>query len=463
MKSTLLFLTVLIFPMLIFSQEVELELFATGFNSPLALQHTGMDDDSRLFVVEQGGMIKIVLTDGSVNPSPFLDISNLVSSGGERGLLGLAFHPDYENNGCFYVNYTDTDGNTQVSRFSVDGSNPDIANANSELPIIAIEQPFSNHNGGCLAFGPEGYLFIASGDGGSGGDPGNRAQDLSVLLGKLLRIDVDNPSEGKNYGIPADNPFVNDSNALGEIWAYGLRNPWRFSFDTVGGHIWIGDVGQGNIEEIDRSPISTGGLNYGWRCYEGSQVFNAEGCPPDNELVFPFAAYSSASGSGNCSVTGGFVYRGSVYPNIQGLYFFADYCSGMIGSVDNAGNIMEYGEFPGSWVSFGEDGDGELYIVDIDGSIYKLKGNNLSVTDNRHTNKISMFPNPASKELVLKAGSGEITSISVFDLSGKKVFFENNISTTQRIISVSNLTNGVYFVKIEMANQMKVFKKLMVE
>ncbi len=236
--------------------------------------------------MEQGGKIKI-LSNGVINPVPFLDISGQISSGSERGLLGLAFHPDYADNGYFYVNYTKQNGDTQVSRFTRDPANPDIADPTSELPIIGYSQPFANHNGGCLAFGPDGYLYIGSGDGGSGGDPGNRAQNINLLLGKLLRIDVDNPSGGNNYGIPADNPFVGNPNAKGEIWAYGLRNPWRFSFDFTDNNLWIGDVGQGNIEEVDRTATTEAGFNYGWRCYEGSQPYNTENCPPQSELTFP--------------------------------------------------------------------------------------------------------------------------------------------------------------------------------
>src|SRR5690606_5710321 len=271
---------------LIFAQNVDIEFFKGDFDDPLSLQHA---NDERLFVVEQGGLIKTIQGDGTVNATPFLNISGQISNGSEQGLLGLAFHPDYTNNGYFYINYTKPNGDTQVSRFSVDSGNPDLADQNSELPIIGYSQPFPNHNGGNLAFGPDGFLYISSGDGGSGGDPGDRAQSIIELLGKLLRIDVDIPSGGNNYGIPSDNPFAGnpDPGIKKEIWAYGLRNPWRFSFDLTENNLWIADVGQGNWEEINRASISEAGLNYGWRCYEGNQPYNTEDCPPQSELTFP--------------------------------------------------------------------------------------------------------------------------------------------------------------------------------
>ncbi len=465
MKTILYVLIILIFPFIAFSQEVEveIELFASGFSSPLEFQTTGAPNDTRIFIVEQGGVIKIAHPDGSVDSDPFLDISSSISSGGERGLLGLAFHPDFENNGYFFVNYTNPSGNTQVSRFSVDTANPDLADPSSELPIISYTQPFSNHNGGCLAFGPVGYLFISAGDGGSGGDPGNRAQSLNVLLGKLLRIDIDNPSGGNNYGIPSDNPFVGNAAAMDEIWAYGLRNPWRFSFDTAGGNIWIGDVGQGNVEEIDRQPINAAGLNYGWHCYEGSDEYDTSNCPPDNELVFPFAEYSSATGSGNCSITGGFVYRGSVYSDILGLYFFADYCSGLIATVDASGNIMEHGNFSGNWVSFGKDAAGELYIVDIGGSIYKVEGSVLATESIEARDAISLLPNPASGKVTLKIEQGEISNVTIYAINGEKVFSEETNSSQEMIVPVSNLKTGVYLVKIETKSGTITTKKLVIE
>ncbi|SRX76060.1 PQQ-dependent sugar dehydrogenase [Aequorivita antarctica] len=459
MKKLLPLLLFLFLSGLVFAQQVDIELYKSGFSDPLNLQHA---NDDRLFVVEQGGKIKIIQGDGTVNTTPFLDISGQISSGGERGLLGLAFHPDYTNNGYFYVNYSKPNGDTQISRFSVDSGNPDIADQNSELPIIDYSQPFSNHNGGCLAFGPDDYLYIASGDGGSSGDPGNRAQNINLLLGKLLRIDVDNPSGGNNYGIPAGNPFVGNPNAREEIWAYGLRNPWRFSFDLTENNLWIGDVGQSNLEEINRVSVAEAGLNYGWRCYEGTQPFNTQNCPPQSEITFPIAEYTHASG--NCSITGGYVYRGSVYSDIAGLYFFADYCSGMIGTVDGSGNLIDHGNFSGNWVSFGEDVNKELYIVDKGGSIYKITGDPIIGTEDFSLeDTLSMLPNPASENVTFSLKNDILQAIQVFDVRGSLVSSEENIFSNEKTISISNLNPRIYFAKITSVKEQTIVKKLIVQ
>lgn len=460
MRNTFLFLTILLISTTLFAQEVAIELFKSGFTRPLNLQNAG---DDRLFVVEQGGRIKIIQEDGSVNTTSFLDISHKISSGNERGLLGLAFHPNYSNNGYFYVNYTQQNGDTQVSRFSVDSGNPDIADLNSELSIISYAQPYSNHNGGALAFGPDGFLYISSGDGGGSGDPDNNAQNLNVLLGKLLRIDVDTSSNGNNYTIPGDNPFVGIPNTKPEIWAYGLRNPWRFSFDEIENHLWIGDVGQAAIEEINRQSIGEGGTNYGWRCYEGNIPFNTGNCPPHSDLTFPFAEYGHING--NCSITGGYVYRGSNYSDIEGLYFFADYCSGMIGTVDNAGNLINHGNFPGMWVSFGEDVNKKLYIVDItEGKIYKIKGSEAAGTEDfALNNSFNVVPNPASEYVSLFLERGSINNIEIFDLRGRLIHKEVDLSVNEKRIPVSNFESGIYFVKVFMTDGQSLTKKLIIQ
>ncbi len=459
MKHILRTFFLLIFSTSLFSQDVSIEFFKDNFNQPLSLQHA---NDARLFIVEKGGKIKIIQADGTVNTNPYLDISALVTTNSERGLLGLAFHPDYANNGYFYVNYTNLNGNTQISRFIVDGSNPDLADPNSELPILDYTQPASNHNGGNLAFGPDGYLYIASGDGGGSGDPNDRGQDLSFLLGKILRIDVDNPSGGNNYGIPADNPFVADPNALDEIWAYGLRNPWRFSFDFTDNNLWIADVGQTSREEINRANVTEAGLNYGWRCYEGTQPFNTQGCPPQADLTFPLAEYNHSNG--NCSITGGYVYRGSEYTDIAALYFFADFCSGMIGTVDETGNLVNHGNFGGSWVSFGEDSEKELYIIDFNGTIYKVKG---GVTANNEEfsmqSNLRMFPNPAAENVSFTLKNEFLESVKLYDMQGRLVVSEENISKYEIAISVSNLNFGIYFAKVTSAGSKTVFKKLIIQ
>jgi len=441
-----------------FSQEVNIDLFSDGFSSPVDLQNAG---DERLFVVEKAGVIEILQPDGTTNATPFLDISSLVLAGGERGLLGLAFHPNYVNNGFFFVHYSDTSGDTQIARYTVDESDPNIADPSSALLIINADQPFSNHNGGCLQFGPDGYLYIGLGDGGSAGDPGNRAQNLELLLGKMLRIDIDNNEGGNNYAIPADNPFIGDPNALDEIWAYGLRNPWRFSFDSVTNDLWIGDVGQGSIEEIDRATSDAAGLNYGWRCYEGSQTYNTtSGCPDPSELTFPVAEYTHSGG--NCSITGGYVYRGTIYSDIYGLYFYADYCSGDIGTVDTENNQINHGNFFDNWSTFGEDVNGEIYIVSITGSIYKITGGEIFATEDFNNSKVSIVPNPASDKLNISIDTNLISTITILDLKGSIIITERNLFVSEKTISTNLLNSGVYIVRIISENGQSIIKKLVV-
>ena len=310
---------------------------ATGLVKPVGITNAG-DGSGRLFITLQDG--RIVIWNGTqVLPTPFLDIDAIVnSSGSEQGLLGLAFHPDYETNGFFYVNYTDnTGGDTVVARYSVSAGNPNVANPASALKLLEIDQPFSNHNGGQVLFGPDGYLYIGMGDGGSGGDPFDNGQNPTALLGKMLRIDVDgggSPPDcggaGTNYTIPADNPFVaGPGGSCDEIWHMGLRNPWRFTFDRVAGHMFIGDVGQNVWEEVNRQPAgSAGGENWGWRCYEGKHPFNTQGCGPIGDYDAPILEYSHAFG---CSITGGYVYRGPAMPGLgPGTYVYGDFCSGRI-------------------------------------------------------------------------------------------------------------------------------------
>jgi glucose/arabinose dehydrogenase len=336
---------------------------AGGFSAPLLVTHAG-DGSGRLFVVEQAGRVR-VLRNGRVEGEPFLDIASLVTAGGEQGLLGLAFHPRFESNGRFFVNYTDGNGDTVVAEYRT-ARGADRADPGSARVLLRIDQPYSNHNGGDLVFGPDGYLYIGMGDGGSGGDPHGNGQRLDTLLGKLLRIDVD---RGRPYGIPDDNPFVGRSGARPEIWAFGLRNPWRFSFDRETGDLWIGDVGQGELEEIDRARASRGGgQNYGWNVMEGTECFSPpDGCDSQG-LVRPIAVYPTRLG---CAVVGGHVYRGARLPALAGGYFFADFCAGLLFALDPAGSapqdpvIVLRSDHAIS--SFGEDEDGELYITDLSG------------------------------------------------------------------------------------------------
>ena len=456
MKKLLLTLSFLVVSLFIYAQDVDIELFKEGFSNPVGIQNAG---DDRLFIVEQGGQIKILNADATINATPFLNISSIISSGGERGLLGLAFHPDYANNGYFFVYYTDNSGDTQVARYTVDESDPNIADPDSALLIIDVAQPFSNHNGGCIQFGPDGFLYIGLGDGGSANDPGNRAQNLTLLLGKMLRIDIDNTEGGNNYAIPADNPFVGDPNALDEIWAYGLRNPWRSSFDSESDELWIADVGQNQIEEIDRVAGDASGLNYGWRCYEGSQPFNTSGCPDASELTFPVAEYTHAIGS---SITGGYVYHGNIYSDIQDLYFFAD-IDGIIGTVDNDNNFINHGNFSGFWVSFGEDIDGEIYLADITGSIYKIIGGEIFDTEDFDTSEVSLIPNPASDSLNIVINNTLISTITVIDLKGSVILSESNLSVSEKSISIDSLRSGIYLVKISSENGQSIIKKLVIK
>lgn len=438
--------------------EIELTLFADGFDDPVDLKNAG---DDRLFVVEKDGFIRILNADGTTNPTPFLDVSSLVSTGSEQGLLSVAFHPDYQSNGFFYVNYTDTGGNTNISRFSVSGD-PDVADPGSELILLEYNQPFGNHNGGCIAFGSDGYLYIASGDGGSGGDPGNRAQNTELLLGKLLRIDIDNPGGGNNYGIPADNPFAGSPTDAEEIWAYGLRNPWKFSFDATSGDVWIGDVGQNAMEEIDYAEATTAGINYGWRCYEGSLPFNTTDCPAPGTLIFPIGEYSSASGQPECSVTGGYVYRGSDSPDIQGYYFFADFCSGLIGSIHDLSNptLTDYGTFGGTWSSFGEDVNNELYIVDFGGEIFKLSGSLILDVPDFSSESLRLYPNPATGITKIASESEPISEVIISDLKGSIVYAEEYNASQEVQLDLASLARGLYMIKIQSESGSEIVKKL---
>jgi glucose/arabinose dehydrogenase len=355
------------------AQELGIELVASGFESPLWVGSPPGDFD-RLFVVEQdSGLIKII-ENYQVLTTPFLDVGALAGEGGEQGLLGMAFHPNYANNGRFFVNYTNNNGDTRVVEYAV-SSDPNIADPTPVQTILAQSQPYANHNGGNLAFGSDGMLYIGLGDGGSGGDPDNRAQDGMDNLGKMLRLDVDVPPPF----IPSDNPFLGDPGVNDEIWALGLRNPWRYSFDRSTGDLFIADVGQGNIEEIDFQPrSSTGGENYGWRCMEGTDCTGWSGCScTDPTLVLPIHEYGH--GAGNCSVIGGFVYRGDAIRWFQGTYVFGDYCTGRVWSFRYLnGHISDFVdrtselEPPGAVAienitSFGEDAAGELYIIDPSG------------------------------------------------------------------------------------------------
>lgn len=343
------------------------------FTRPVDFQHA-RDNSDRVFVVEQRGVISVFQNNPTATEkSEFLAIESKVDdSGNEEGLLGLAFHPDYKTNGFFYVNYTAENPNrTVISRFSVSSSDPNKADPSSELVLLEYDQPYSNHNGGQISFGPDGYLYIAAGDGGSGGDPQGIGQNKTTLLGSILRIDVNQTNGSSNYSIPADNPFANNNEGFREeIYAYGLRNPWRFSFDSATGQLWVGDVGQNKYEEID---IVKNGGNYGWNTMEGVHCFKPADCDMTG-LELPVWEYDHTKG--DISITGGFVYHGSAIKELQGLYVYADYVSGRIWSLDvsdpnNPKNTeLLNADFPVS--AFGVDKNQELYICGFDDKIYKL-------------------------------------------------------------------------------------------
>lgn len=341
---------------------------ATGLSAPLWL--TSPAGDSRLFVVEQRGTVRII-EDGALLPDPFLDLRSAVASGGERGLLSLAFHPEYASNGRFYVDYTDRKGDTRVVAYRVSAADPDRADPASGDTILAVDQPYSNHNGGLVAFGPDGMLYVGLGDGGSGGDPRGNGQNRGTLLGAILRLDVDGASP---YRVPSDNPFVGQAGLRGEIWAWGLRNPWRFSFDPASGLLYIADVGQSDWEEIDAEPAASGGLNYGWNVMEGRHCYGSSSCATQG-LVQPVLEYGHDQG---CSITGGFVYRGSAMPDLRGTYFYSDYCSGWLRSLrydgSRVGEERSWDVGPlGQVLSFGRDANGEIYVLSANGTVYRLE------------------------------------------------------------------------------------------
>ena len=429
--------------------QLALEPFSSGFKKPVSIANAG---DSRLFVVEQSGVIRIMDSSGIVYAEPFLDMQSRVRSGGEMGLLGLAFHPDYPETGYFFVNYTAEGPRTIISRYSVSLTDPDRADPESELVLLTIDQPFENHNGGDIRFGPDGMLYIATGDGGSGGDPQNNSQNLATMLGKILRIDV---NSGDPYSIPDDNPFINGVNVQKEIWAYGLRNPWRMSFDRETGDLWIADVGQNLYEEINFQPAeSPGGENYGWRCYEALHEYNFSECTAAGDYVFPvFEIDQNLTGA--CSVTGGFVYRGSKYPSMTGTYLLTDYCSGQFWSVRDSTGIWvarEQGSFPGHYIScFGEDQEGELYVAALSsGEIFRLTyAGTTSLGSGVETPAFRLYPNPAERVLNLETitGDQEFQEVHIYDIRGRDLYTES-VSGTRFGLALDHLTPGIYFIKV---------------
>jgi len=443
-----------------------------SFPFPTHLTHSN-DGTNRLFLVQQNGIIKVFQNDTNIlssGVSNFLNISNKISSSnGEEGLLGLAFHPNYASNGYFYVNYTATSSplKTVISRFKVSPGNPNKADSLSEYKILEINQPYFNHNGGTLLFGLDGYLYIGMGDGGSGGDPQNNAQNLQSLLGKMLRIDINDTTPSKRYVIPPSNPFYNNPSAgREEIFSWGLRNPWKFSQDPQTGFIYAGDVGQNLWEEID---IIKNGKNYGWRILEGFQCFNPpSGCDTSGKTM-PIKAYSHNDGS--CSVTGGYVYRGNRRPELLGAYIYADYCSGKIWMLRYNGTSITSDSLlidsPYFIATFGIDQSNELYILSYSASskIYRFNKNSSVGISNNESEIPEVFklgqnyPNPFNPETIIKYSVAERTkiSLSVYDITGKKV--ASLVNTVQlpgnysvywnaKDNSGKTLPSGIYFYRL---------------
>lgn len=435
------------------------------FASPIGLENAG-DGSDRLFVVEQAGRIRVFENDPSATAAPvFLNITDRVRSGGEMGLLGLAFHPNYAENGYFYVNYTPTGAlRTRVSRFSRSEADPMAADPASEVVLLEFTQPYTNHNGGGLAFGPDGYLYISSGDGGFGGDPQGNGQNTSTLLGKVLRIDVDGEAErapdcggsSANYSIPDNALADGPGGACDEIFAYGLRNPWRIAFDRETGELWAADVGQSQWEEID---IIEDGGNYGWNTYEGNHCYSGP-CDPEG-FIFPVWEY--ARQSPHCSVTGGYVYRGQNVPELVGKYVYGDYCSGWLWALNLQGfggaqnERLDVGTY-GSLTSFGEDEAGELYFVRASiGQIYTFHSSTVSEepgVPEAGARLALAGPNPsrAGTALAFTAAAGDEVRLALYDVLGRRVavLFEGSALGQEQVVRVeSGLAPGVYVARLE--------------
>lgn len=435
----------------------------TGLNLPVDIVNAG-DGTNRIFVVEQGGAIK-VYNSSFVLQGTFLTVTGL-ATGGEQGLLSLAFHPNYETNGFFWVYYTNAAGNIEVSRYKVSAGNPNQADAASKQVVITIPHPTNaNHNGGKLNFGSDGYLYFATGDGGSGGDPPNNAQTGTVLLGKMLRINVSTGTAAPFYTIPPDNPFVSNANVLDEIWALGLRNPFRWSFDRTNGDMWIGDVGQGSREEINyRSAATSAGVNYGWRCYEGNLAFNTTGCLAQSNYVFPVYDYPNPA-SLSASVVGGYVYRGSLHPSMQGYYFATDVYSGNLYKINTTGFVttVQTG-LPTLVAGFGETESGELLAVSLNGTAYSLQPNTPTPVRDINGNDANPFVYPT----VVKGGRLTIqlpaayTQLQIVNMGGSVLnqqYLTGRAGTFE--IQLPILPSGVYFVQL-LGNKKTFVQKIIV-
>lgn len=453
-----LFFTLSIFSSLIVnSQSINLVEFASGLTSPVEITNA---NDTRLFVVQQNGIIKIIQPNGTINSADFINISSKILYGGERGLLGLAFHPQYTTNGYFFVYYNNTAGNIVVARYSVNPTNPDIADPASEKILLNIPKPFDNHNGGSIHFAPDGNLWVVTGDGGSGGDPNNNSQNINSLLGKMLRIDVNATGP---YNIPPGNPFAGTLvTGADEIWAYGLRNAWKFSFDTDTGNVMIADVGQGAIEEINKMPITQAGINYGWRCYEGNNAYNTSGCAAMSTMTFPVAVYNHSGG--RCSITGGYVYRGTQYPAFQGKYFFADYCSTQIGILNPDNSIVWSPASAGNnFSTFGQNSQKELFVAAVtSGKMFKITTGTLATGETSEFNPISIHPNPASEKVFIEGLSDLKSTADLISTDGKIVLEKAKIENDGSV-DITGIPAGVYYLIIKSGDVKSYSQKLIIK
>lgn len=454
-----LFFTLSIFSSLIANaQSINLVEFASGLTSPVEITNA---NDARLFVVQQNGIIKIIQPNGTINVADFMNISSKVLYGGERGLLGLAFHPQYSTNGYFFVYYNNTAGNIIVARYSVSPTNPDIADPATEKILLNIPKPFDNHNGGSIHFAPDGNLWIVTGDGGSGGDPNNNSQNKNSLLGKMLRIDVNATGP---YTIPAGNPFAGAIAGADEIWAYGLRNAWKFSFDTTTGNAMIADVGQGAIEEINKIPVTQAGVNYGWRCYEGNNAYNTSGCAAMGTMTFPVAVYDHSGGK--CSITGGYVYRGTQYPSLQGKYFFADYCSTQIGMLNPDNSIVWSPASTGNnFSTFGQNSQKELFVAAVtSGKIFKLTTGTLGTEESSHQPSIRVYPNPASEKVFIEGfADGKNKSTAGLISTEGKIVLDSVKIENDGSVDITGIPAGAYYLILKSGDVKSYSQKLIIE
>ena len=423
----------------VYSQQIILEEFATVSN-PTEIT-ASPTNDNRLFAVDQSGIIKIINPNGTIEATNFLNIADRVNFSGEMGLLGLAFHPDFATNRYFYVYYNRAGRTITVSRFTANSANPNTADPATEKVMLSIPKPFNNHNGGSIHFGADGYLWISTGDGGSAGDPNGNGQNRNSLLGKLLRIDVNSDNA---YNIPPTNPFVGVDGA-DEIWSYGLRNGWKYSFDRTTNNIWIADVGQNLIEEINRVPATTPAVNYGWRCYEGNNAYNTAGCANASTMTFPVVQYDHSGGK--CSITGGYVYRGNLYPDLVGKYIFADYCSSQIGILNNTTITWSSAFTDNNFTTFGEDNSRQLYIAAANGKIFKVQTNILAVSD-INKDQIQISPIPAKDFIFIKNINEKDLTVEILDLAGRSVL-NTNVAENDKSVDVTTLKSGNYILVLK--------------